>query len=331
MENKWINKVQIFVRKFNLKNNHKLVIYLICVGIASVFWLLNALEKEYTVELSFPVRYTNLPKNKILVTDPPSHFTLDVRSYGFTLLRYKLSVAFSPLVFNVNEFVGDIIKDSNRVYFAIPSKLYRNKIANQLSNELNITGIYPDTVYFQFDRIVTQKKKVVPDITFQLKKQHYLYDEVKVKPDSINVHGPKSILDTLTSIKTVSQTYKELDHLVQRNVTLKEIKKLDYSPKRVVINIPVEEYTEKQISVPVVIDSLPDNMQVNLFPSEVKLSFLIGLSRFSEVAESDFKVSVSYNDIKNKVDYLPVNIDKIPAHLKSINFLPMKVEYLIEK
>ena len=171
----------------------------------------------------------------------------------------------------------------------------------------------------------------MPDISYELKKQHYLYNDIKVKPDSVLVKGPESILDTLASIKTASQHYKALDQLTQRNVSLREIKKLEFSPKRVVVSIPVEEYTEKRVEVPITIDNLPDSIQVNLFPAEVKVSFMIGLSRFGEIMPEDFKASVLYDDLKNKLDYLPVFLEKVPPHLKSVSFTPKKIEYLIEK
>jgi len=331
VENKWLNKAQSLLRKFNLRNDRKPVIFLICVAIATIFWFLNALEKEYTVELSFPVKYTNLPKNKILANDPPNHFTLDVRSYGFTLLRYKLSMAFSPLVFNVNEFTGKKMEVTNNTVYAIPSRQYRGRIAAQLSNELNITGVHPDTVHFYFDRIISRKFKVTPDISYGLKKQHYLYDDINVKPDSVVVEGPQSILDTLKEVQTISQHYKDLDQETKRNVLLKEIKKLEFKPSRVLIDIPVEEYTEKQVEVPITIDNLPDSVHVNLFPSSVKISFMTGLSQFNEITQADFRASVSYEDLKNKMDYLPVYLEKSPPHLKSVNFLPKKIEYLIEQ
>lgn len=331
MENKWLHKIQTFLRRLNIKNDRKLVIYLVCVGIASVFWLLNALEKQYEVELSFPVRYTNHPKNKLLVNDPPSHFTLDVKSYGFTLLRYKLSMAFSPLVFNINEFGGESMEDSSRSNYALSSRLFRNEIADQLSNELTITGVHPDTIYFQFDRIISQKKKVEPAISFQLKKQHYQYESVQVKPDSVIVQGPESILDTLKTIKTVAQHYKELAQSVQRNVPLQEIKHLEFSPKRVVVQIPIEEFTEKELTIPVQIQGIPDSLHISLFPSEVKLNFLVGLSRFSSIKSNDFEAIVSYEDILTQQDYLPIKLERVPPHLKAVNLAPRRIEYLIEK
>jgi hypothetical protein len=93
----------------------------------------------------------------------------------------------------------------------------------------------------------------------------------------------------------------------------------------------VEEYTEKQLSVPITVNNLPEGVQVNLFPAQVKVSFMIGLSQFAKVSPQDFKASVSYEDLQNNLDYLPVKIEKKPSHLESVNYLPKKVEYLIEK
>jgi hypothetical protein len=331
VENKWINKVFAFLKKFNIKNDRKLAIFLICVGIATFFWFLNALEKEYNVEISFPVEYTNLPNNKVLANNLPDHFVLEVRSFGFTLLRYKLSMAFSPLVFNVNDFTGKMMEDSKQTYYAVPSRQFRNRLADQVSNEINITGIQPDTIFFRFDQVVSKKVKVVHDINYSLKKQHFLTGNIDSDPDSVTVLGPKSFLDTLQVVNTVIQNFKALDKLIQKSVELKKIEKLEFSPKRVTISIPVEEYTEKQLTIPIAINNLPDGVHVNLFPAQVKVNFMIALSRFAKVTPQDFKASVSYEDLLKNLDYLPVQIEEKPLYLESVNFTPKKIEYLIEK
>lgn len=240
-------------------------------------------------------------------------------------------MAFSPMVFNVNEITGKIMEETNKPYYAVPSRLYQNKLAEQLSNELNVTSIQPDTVYFRFDKVITKKVKVIPDITYTLKKQHFLIGNITTKPDSVRIQGPESILDTVFHVKTVQKHYKELDRLTQRTISLQPIKKIEFIPKRVELTIPVEEYTEKELSVPVTIDHLPEGIQVNLFPDQVKVSFMVALSHFSEITPSDFRASVSYEDLANKQDYLPVKLEKIPQNLKSVNFLPKRLEYLIEK
>lgn len=302
-----------------------------CVGIATFFWFLNALEKEYSVEISFPVQYTNLPKNKVLSNKLPDHFVLEVRSFGFTLLRYKLSTAFSPLVFNVNDFTGGVMEETNKTFYAVSSRQYRSKLADQMSNEFAITGIEPDTLYFRFDRVISKQVKVEPDIRYDLKKQHFLSGLIKTEPDSVKVQGPKTAIDTLEIVKTVPQYFKGLDKLTQKTVELQAIKNVEFIPRRVLISIPVEEYTEKQLLVPLTINNLPAGIHVNLFPAQVKVSFMIGLSQFSKITPQDFKLSVSYDDLKNKPEYLTVRIEKQPPYVESVNYLPVRVEYLIEK
>jgi len=314
-----------------MKNNRKLAIYLVCVCIATIFWFLNALNKQYSVELTFPVKYTNWPTNKILANSPPDHFVLRVNSFGFTLLRYKLSIAFSPLVFNVNEFTAGKMQFSEKSDFAIPTRQFISRLSEQVSNELNITDIHPDTLFFLFDKVASRPVKVKPNIRFELKQQHFLNDTVSTIPDSVLVSGPKSIMDTLRFVSTIYQHYKDVDHTVRQNIPLKEEKHLMLQTKRVLLQIPVEEYTEKQVLVPVTIRDLPPGTRVNLFPDKVTVSFMIALSRFKEAKPGEFQISVSFKDIRNKEDLLRLKIEDQPSFVRSVSLSPERIEYLIEK
>ncbi|MEN6453991.1 MAG: hypothetical protein ABFD10_07015 [Prolixibacteraceae bacterium] len=314
-----------------MKNNRKLAIYLVCVCIATIFWFLNALNKQYSVDLTFPVKYTNWPTNKILINNPPDHFALRVNSFGFTLLRYKLSLAFSPLIFNVNEFTAGKLELSARSEYAMPTRQFIGHLSEQVSNELNITDIHPDTLIFLFDKVTSRQVRVRPNVSFELKQQHFLNDMITTIPDSVLVSGPKSILDTLSFISTSYQHYKDVDHTIRQNIPLKEYKNLIMKTRRVLLEIPVEEYTEKLVTVPVTIKGLPPETRINLFPDKVNISFMIALSRFKEVDPGDFQVTADYEDIKNKLELLRLKIGTQPSYVHSVSLTPEQIEYLIEK
>ena len=314
-----------------MKDDRKIVVFLICLAIATVFWFLNALNKEYTVDLSFPVRYTNLPKNKVLANKPPEEFILKVNSYGFTILRHKLSMAFSPLVFNVNEFTSGKMESSSNAKFKIATRQFIKRLSGQVSNELEITEIQPDTLYFEFDRIVKRKIKVKENITYDLKKQYFLNGEVTTEPDSVWVSGPESVMDTIQYVSTKYQHYKDLDKDIQRNVLLETYDNLELYPKRVVLKIPLEEFTEQQLLIPIKIMGAPDDISVKLFPDKAKVSFLVGLSHFSEITATDFHLSVPYSAIEEKKEMLDITLDSQPQYILSVSVTPEQVEYLIEK
>ena len=331
MKSNWINRTWDFFKNLNWQNDHRVIVFLVCVGIATSFWFLNVLNKDYKVELSFPVKYTNLPKNKNLANKPPQKFILEAHAHGFSILRHKLSLAFSPLIFNVNQFAGRMVEEADRSSWAIPSQRFIAPISDQLSNELRISRIWPDTLYFEFDQIVEKRVKVNPKLKIDFKKQYYQNGEIRTRPDSVLVSGPKSILDTLQYVQTKFQIHKKVDRTIQRNVSLEDSELFDYHPKRVALNIPVEEFTEKQLEIPIAVNGLPENLKINLFPAKIKLTFMAGLSMFSEITADDFEVSVSYQDILRNKDRLSLSLTRQPANLQSLSISANEVEYLIEK
>lgn len=312
-------------------NDGRIVIFLVCLAIATVFWFLNALNKEYSVDLAFPVRYTNLPQNKVLVNAPPDQFTLKVNSFGFTILRHKLSMAFSPLIFDVNDFTGGRMETSPNSKFSIATRQFIKRLSGQVSNELEITEIQPDTLYFEFDKIIKRRVKVKPNLTYTLKKQFFPNGDITTVPESVMVAGPKSILDTLRLVRTEFVSFKELDKDMSRKVSLETYKNLQVTPNRVILTIPMEEFTQKQLMVPIRVTDLPENASVKLFPDKVKVSFLIGLSHFNEITDKEFELTVPYADIESKKPMLDVTVSSQPQHIIPVGIAPEHVEYLIEK
>lgn len=326
-----INKAFWFLKSGLRRQDRRIFIYLVCVGIATIIWFLNALSKNYTVDLDFSVRYTNLPKNKILVNELPKEFTLHVNSFGFTLLRHKLKLSFSPLVFNVNEFTRNMMETTEQSGYTILTSQYLDEIADQLSNELNVLSITPDTLHFNFDHIVQKNVKVYPHVQIELKKQYQLSGPIRTKPDSITVYGPKSILDTLKQVSTEYQYFKSVSEAIQRNISLVEYDNIKFENQRIVLSIPIEEYTESQLLIPVSIINKPDSINLKLFPNRVKVTYLVGLSRYSEILPGDFKLSVTWNEINPEDSRLKIEILALPPFVKSVKIIPEEVEYLIEK
>ena len=74
-------------QELHIKRN--VITYGVCVIIATVLWFLNALNKEYTTEISYPIKYTELPKGKLLVSEPPKEMTLTIKAHGFAPLQHQ--------------------------------------------------------------------------------------------------------------------------------------------------------------------------------------------------------------------------------------------------
>ncbi|HYQ59128.1 MAG TPA: hypothetical protein VEP89_17420, partial [Draconibacterium sp.] len=103
-----IEKISSYLKVEQLKNDKRVVVFLVCVFIATVLWFLNALEKDYTTTISYPVRYVSPPDHQFLANKPPEKLDLKVDAHGFTLLRHKLSFAYSPIILNLTNITRNL-------------------------------------------------------------------------------------------------------------------------------------------------------------------------------------------------------------------------------
>ena len=280
--------------------------------------------------MTIPVSYTNLPNNKTLENQLPDKFDLTIKSHGFNILREEVGSLFSPFEFNVKEMTGNRMMDSKKSSFAFPSTQFLTELSNQLSSEMDILSMSPDTLFFKFGNMAHKLVKVKPMLKVIPKKQYEISGDIKTIPDSVLVNGPQYIIDTLRFVMTELQKFNSVDEQIKTEAPLSKINEVYFNTQQVEINIPVEEYTEAQLSVPVFMKDKSSGVNVKLFPEKVKVTFQVGLSRFTEIRPEDFKLSVTYFDISEGKQRLKVNIESIPAYLYDLKITPEEIEYLIQ-
>lgn len=331
MKTNWLYKVAKYLKKIYFRNDRRVVAYLICVAISTGFWFLNALNKTYTEDIVVPVNYINFPNNKTLASKPDGQFDLKVRAQGFTILRNKLSFLFTPIEFNVNELTRNRMQESKKSSFAFPARQFFGDFAYQFSNELEIVSMSPDTLFFKFDIMGNKRVKVQPVLNLSLKKQFLVSGEVETQPDSISVNGAQSTLDTLHCVYTENLQFNDAAKPITEQAKIRPVNGLYYERQSVKVTIPIEEYTEAQQLVPVHLKDQIPGLNVKLFPAKVKISFQAGLSRFSQIHTEDFKLTVSYADIKEGKQRLKITAETTPTFIYSLKITPEELEYLIEK
>ncbi len=307
------------------------MIYLICVAIASVFWFLDALSKNYTTTITYPVRF-DIPKDKVLVNPPPRYIKLNVNAYGFTLLRHKLRISFSPIVLDTKVFMNSSLKNnSGATHIRVATNRYIELFQSKFRSDVKVMGIEPDTLYFNFDQIVREKIPVTAELTFDFEKQFMQIAPVQLTPDSVWVKAPRSVLDTLKCIAIPPMHFKSVNKTITEEVSLPEQGNITIEAPQVVLTVPVEQYTEDRCEVPVEIINLPDSLSVKTFPSKVVISYLVALNQFQKVNTDNFLSVVDYNELNPGTQKVAVKIEKSPDNIISFKYQPHELEYLIEK
>jgi hypothetical protein len=316
--------------KFNFRNKEKIYTFLICLGLSSFLWFLNALEKQYNERISVPVNYINIPKNKKPSGPLPEQLDMTVNASGYTILRHKIKFLISPLLLDVNELTNHNLENKYISKYAITTNSHKEEIARQLSNDMEILNVRPDTILFNMSPLIEKKIKVHPVVKLTFYKEFTLKSPPFTNPDSIWVQGPQNVLDTLKAVNTKPYFFESLSHNLLRNAKLDLLPGLNSITKEVLLTIPVEQSTEVTFEIPIHFINIPDTLLIKTFPSIVKVICRIGLSEYSIVSQNSFSAIINYRNISRTKSKLPVLLDRFPKRVLSVDYFPKEVEYVIE-
>ncbi len=331
MKQIWVKRLFLFF-KSKVKNfsYQKALVFFVCLALSSFLWLLNSLEKHYTSRISVPVNYVDIPKDKQLFGSLPRNFDLMVDAYGYTLLSYKLRLAFSPILLNVSELIDNALEKSGRYRYTISTVNHKEEIEKQISSEIKILSIKPDTLVFNFSKIISKKIKVKPSIRLSFENQYSLANEPITFPDTILVSGPKNILDTLKVIPTILQDFSKISHSIDQKINLQIPKGLDSEVKEVNLSVAIEQNTEVNFEVPIQVINNPADISIKTFPGKIKVVCRIGLSKYKKLDYSSFRAFINYNNISGKDTRLVVILENHSNVVLSTSYSPTEVEYILE-
>ncbi len=326
MDNSFLQKWPRVPEGQKLQFRRKLLLFSVFLLISLSIWLLNALSKNYTTVIEYPLVYTDVPEDKVFVGEMPGNLDLQINSHGYALLRYKLFRKPVPISFKISAFNLNRGQDSSRAY--ILTRYLKDQIANQLPAELQLLLIKPDTLHFQFAGRVTRMVKIMPDYIFNIDKQFTIKDKIMLSPDSVEVSGPDLILDTMEFVYTERVDLGDLTRDYSDRVRLNKLPDLDYSLSRVNCSIELERFTVLQVIVPIDVLNLPDSILLQTFPPSIKLSCKVGLSKYESIEGYPFRAQVDYQEIEDGVTALNVSIQNMPLYLLGFEYYPKDVEFL---
>ena len=312
--------------------NRNVAIFSFFLLLSFIFWYINALSKDITGSVSYPVRYTNFPENLALVSELPDKLTLQMEGTGYLLLRARISGNNTPLIIDVDNSGLSVRDSESELEFFIHSYNLMESFMRQLRNNFEITSVKPDSINFVFDKVIVRKVPVKPDIKINLQKQFMINGNIVTDPDSVEISGPRKIIDTIMFVETAFHEFNQVKEKFSRNLEIKPIPKIGISHKKTEITVPVEQYTEEVIDVGIRIINKPDTADVRLFPDMVSVQFNIALIDYNKMKEIPLDAVVDMKDLDvRKVDRLKVEMHNLPPFITNVRFNPIQVEYIIEK
>ena len=311
--------------------NH-LYIFLICVGISLFIWFLIKMSDEYVADINIPIDFQNIP-NDMQLNDADGHITARLRANGGDLFSVK--VFSSSKAIKVNLKAADLKKSRYFDKYYILSKQLRNQVSNRFDFDHNILSLYPDTLFLDFEEIITRTIPVRSRLEFSCKPQYQVYDSLRLIPSEIMISGPSRMIDTLSYIFTEAKTLTGLDRSTETAINLMlpfTDHKISYSETMVKALIDIEEFTESTIELPIHGLANDTGLRIRTFPENVHITYQVALKDYKLVQADMFFMSAFYDPEKDKdKNFLKVQTGKSPAFIRITRLSPEKVEFILQK
>ncbi len=315
----------------------KMYVFLVCLFCSAVFWLFIKLSRDNQATFNQAVALRGIPESMILLDQSAPGFSYTLQTAGVRLLISRLHAQRDTMWLDVSSLPRMLHHGETQLY--ITNSMLAARLNENLELGRQVLSVRPDTLFFG---VVEGKKKKFaihfqPEITFR--PSFGLYGDISIEPDSVTITGPESVLDTITGVFAENVQLLDVNQRVEGFAALvfpdkRQIVSLHV--KRIRYTIPVEEYTEYQIDIPLGIvcpDSIASFMpdELKLFPNRVRCVFLVALKDYQMVRPDMFYAHVLCPGVEQNLRQLEVIIDQFPDYMRLESVRPASVDYLIMK
>ena len=295
------------------------------VALAFVFLVFSKLSNDYIQEVNIVINPTNLDEDIVLLEDSTHVVKAVVESKGFALLPYLFS--------NTLDFDFDSKEDMTKVNDVFILDVLKNKylFEEKLGETYIVRSLKPDTLVFEYSRLASKKVPVtlVSDISYAV--GFDLFGDFKFDTDSVRIVGPEELITPIKTLETKVLELNEIKEDINQVVELKTdgLKNIEVFPKAITVQGKVSRFTEGTLEIPVLVTNQPDDMQINIFPKSVTVSFYVDLKNYNAISPSDFIVECEFPTEDSDVSYLVPKLIKMPDVVKRSSIKQNRIDFII--
>lgn len=311
--------------KLSVAERRRISAFLTCLVIAVCAWLVVAFSNPFEYTTKKVIRFKNVPLKRSFHSLQNDTINVTVKGTGWQMLVSKMRHQNSTITVDLSSL--DV-----RSYIYLQSQLTR--INSELPPDNPIVAFDPDTLYFDFSNRSIRRVPVKLLSSISYEKQFSQSDRAIIKPAYVTVSGPSTRIDKMEFWLTDSLKLSQIGETVNTQVNLKapDEGNITIYPKAVHVTIPVNEFTEKTVQIPVKLINNNYYYNIKVMPQRIKVTFTTSLDRYPDMNADLFEAQADV-ELWRKYGYstLPVVVTRIPPYCKIVKTEPRNIDFIVKK
>jgi YbbR domain-containing protein len=289
------------------------------VALALLLWVHVATNKTYEYQLNLPIKVVNIPKGLVLVSDTPALAAIKVRATGKQLLLLSNS---SPVI---------IISAADGRHGSMEKIIGASELTEALGRSFeNAEALFPRSLTLKFEREVEKKLTVRSTVRVEPSPGFVMSSIPRIRPDTVTVTGPVSIMHQLKYLETIPQPFSGLMASTTQKVglALPESLHLRLQDSLVTVGIEIEPARQKAFSNVTIIPpaGFPSG-RYDIVPAHLTLVVNIPQSKYNLITAADISVSFRWplimrDTVRAATEYtLPAGVEIAGARTDSLTLI----------
>lgn len=310
--------------KLSATERRRLSAFITCLFLSIIVWMLINLSAQHKYVSTEVLSFKNVPQKRAFRSLQSDTVDVTMQGSGWQMLFSKMHEGSNPLNIDLHT-----LESKNLI--VLNNQLKRINAQRDPSNQ--IININPDTLYFDFTNRIIKRVPIKLMLAINYQQQFAQSDNIDIKPAYITLSGPANRIQNISVWPTDSLKLNNIDENVNTRVKLRQVNdgNMVIYPKSVQVNIPVDEFTEKTLEIPVkLINHNYDN--VKIFPQKVKITFMVSLNSYAETDENFFEASADMDLWRKQGDSrLPIKLTRVPAFCKIVSVEPRNIDFIVKE
>lgn len=291
---------------------------MLCLLAGTTFWVLNALNKNYTTKINYPINFVIEDSDDLVtVKELPEKVEIDVSGGGWNLLRKTYWFNINPLNIPLN--------NPTQVKYILGGSLVPY-ISDQLS-EISLNYVVTDTLFINIERKTSRMIPVVLDSSqLSVGSSFKIIGPIRIDPDSVLFTGPESQVKALPdsiSLTIDREIQDNFNEEVGVNYNVSDL--ITFSPQNVRVAFEVAEFGRHNKVVDITPLNFPRDSSIVLVDDKVEVIYTVREDEADKVSESDFSIIANFNNLETADSTINATLGESPESISDLRVNPKKL------
>ena len=301
------------------KGNWKIILYSI-LG-ASIFWFFNALNKDYTANISQPLDFI-FDREGLVIVEIPREVNVNVSGGGWNLLRKTSWINVEPI---------EIRLESPTTTQVMVGASLRPLLSDQL-DELKVNFVNSDTLFFD---IQSRKEKTIPvwvdSAGLDMRNGFRLTTSISASPDSVTLSGPEKKIDAYPDTMVLKISEERIDEDFDNEVDVPDLpRQIRANPDEVEVTFSVRRFVNRNHEIQFEWSGFPEDSSITLSSSQIQLIYKINEDMEENIPDSLFSMTAYFEDINPVDSTLVPRLENFPSFIEPVGLDSSSIKVIYE-